>query len=216
MLAGKKTKVGIAVPQMFPYGPVDMGFVEEHLRLVESLGYDSVWTQDSVLGTMDTLDPFTLLAYASTVTERVGLGISVLVLPFQNPVHLAKISASLDQLSGGRLMLGVGIGNHEERYPAFGFDDKHRVTRFEHTVELLKRLWTEPQVTFKDRFWDLQNVSINPKPLQSPRPPIWFGAHAEPALERAVRIGDGWMGAGSSTTNAFKSPLPTFAPTWPR
>ena len=95
MLAGKKTKVGIAVPQMFPYGPVDMGFVEEHLRLVESLGYDSVWTQDSVLGTMDTLDPFTLLAYASTVTERVGLGISVLVLPFQNPVHLAKISASL-------------------------------------------------------------------------------------------------------------------------
>ena len=99
MLAGKKTKVGIAVPQMFPYGPVDMGFVEEHLRLVESLGYDSVWTQDSVLGTMDTLDPFTLLAYASTVTERVGLGISVLVLPFQNPVHLAKISASLDQLS---------------------------------------------------------------------------------------------------------------------
>ena len=70
MLAGKKTKVGIAVPQMFPYGPVDMGFVEEHLRLVESLGYDSVWTQDSVLGTMDTLDPFTLLAYASTVTRE--------------------------------------------------------------------------------------------------------------------------------------------------
>ena len=204
MLAGKKTKVGIAVPQMFPYGPVDMGLVEEQLRLVESLGYDSVWTQDSVLGTMDTLDPFTLLAYASTVTERVGLGISVLVLPFQNPVHLAKISASLDQLSKGRLMLGVGIGGHEDRYPSFGFDAQHRVTRFEHTVELIKRLWTEPQVTFKDRFWDLQDVSINPKPLQSPRPPIWFGAHAEPALERAVRIGDGWMGAGSSTTNAFK------------
>ena len=171
MLAGKKTKVGIAVPQMFPYGPVDMGFVEEHLRLVESLGYDSVWTQDSVLGTMDTLDPFTLLAYASTVTERVGLGISVLVLPFQNPVHLAKISASLDQLSNGRLMLGVGIGGHEDRYPSFGFDDKHRVTRFEHTVELLKRLWTEPHVTFKDRFWDLGKREHQPQAPPVPPTP---------------------------------------------
>lgn len=204
LIAGKKTRVGIAVPQMFPYGPVDMSLVERHLNLVESLGYDSVWTQDSVLGTMDTLDPFTLLAYASTVTERVGLGISVLVTPFQNPIHLSKISASLDQLSRGRLILGVGIGGHEEKYPAFGFDAQHRVTRFEHTLELVKRLWTEPTVTFKDRFWDLRNVSINPKPLQAPRPPIWFGAHAEPALERAVRVGDGWMGAGSSSTNAFK------------
>lgn len=204
LLAGKKTKVGIAVPQMFPYGPVDMALVEKQLRLVESLGYDSVWTQDSVLGTMDTLDPFTLLAYASTVTERVNMGISVLVTPFQNPIHLAKISASLDQLSGGRFILGVGIGGHEDKYPAFGFDAQHRVTRFEHTLDLVKRLWTEPSVTFKDRFWDLQNVSINPKPLQSPRPPIWFGARAEPALRRAVRIGDGWMGAGSSSTNAFK------------
>lgn len=204
MLAGKKAKVGIAVPQMFPYGPVDMGLVEKHLRLVESLGYDSVWTQDSVLGTMDTLDPFTLLAFASTVTERVMMGISVLVLPFQNPVHLAKISASLDQLSKGRFILGVGIGGHEEKYPAFGFDANHRVTRFQDTVELIKRLWTEESVTFQDRFWDLKNVSINPKPVQSPRPPIWFGAHAEPALERAVRIGDGWMGAGSSSTGSFK------------
>ena len=204
LLAGKKTKVGIAVPQMFPYGPIDMVLVEEQLRLVESLGYDSVWTQDSVLGTMDTLDPFTLLAYASTVTERVSMGISVLVTPFQNPIHLAKISASLDQLSGGRFILGVGIGGHEDKYPAFGFDAQHRVTRFEHTLELVKRLWTEPSVTFKDRFWNLENVSINPKPLRSPRPPIWFGAHAEPALRRAVRIGDGWMGAGSSSTNAFK------------
>lgn len=204
LLAGKKTKVGIAVPQMFPYGPVDMEFVAQHLRLVESLGYDGVWTQDSVLGTMDTLDPFTLLAYASTVTESVSLGISVLVTPFQHPIHLAKISASLDQLSRGRLILGVGIGGHEDKYPAFGFNAQHRVTRFEHTLELVKRLWTETSVTFKDRFWDLQNVSINPKPLQSPRSPIWFGAHAEPALERAVRVGDGWMGAGSSSTNAFK------------
>ena len=152
MLIGSKTRVGIAVPQMFPDGRIDMDLVSRHLKLVESLGYDSVWTMDGLVATMPTLDPFTLLSYASTVTEKVKLGISVLVMPFQTPVHLAKISASLDQLSGGRLIVGVGIGSGTENYPAFGIDPQYRVTRLEDAVNLLKRLWTESEVSFQGRF----------------------------------------------------------------
>ena len=209
MLIGSKTRVGIAVPQMFPDGRIDMDLVSRHLKLVESLGYDSVWTMDGLVATMTSLDPFTLLAYASTVTEKVKLGISVLVMPFQSPINLAKMTASLDQISGGRLIVGVGIGGHIEQYPAFGIDPQHRVTRFEDSVDLLKRLWTEPEVSFQGRFWTLDSVSVTPKPKQQPHPPIWFGGGADPALKRAVRMGDAWMGAGYSTIPAFKKCLKT-------
>ena len=207
MLIGEKTRVGIAIPQMFPDGPIDMALVSNHLKRVESLGYDSGWVQDGVMGTMQTLDPFTLLAYSTTFTKKIKLGVSVLVMPYQNPVHLAKISASLDQLSGGRLILGIGIGGGEDRYPAFGFTPEHRVSRFEEGITLVKKLWTESEVSFHSRFWQLDKVTVEPKPLQKPHPPILFGAHAGPALRRAVKYGDGWMGAGASSIPAFKEAL---------
>ena len=210
LLIRDRTTVGIAVPQMLPPGPTDLGLIREHLNLVEALGYESVWTQHGVFATSPNLDPFTLLAFAASCTRTVKLGISVVVLPYHDPVNVAKVSASLDQISGGRLILGVGIGDGREMYPAFGFDASHRVTRFEDSVTLIRRLWTEPRVDFQDRFWSLENVSINPKPAQKPGIPIWFGASADSAVERAARMGDGFMGAGAANASdiaAFRKVL---------
>ncbi|MFQ5934210.1 MAG: LLM class flavin-dependent oxidoreductase [Dehalococcoidia bacterium] len=207
MLTKGKTRFGIAVPQMFPDGSIDVALISQHLKQAESLGYESAWVQDQVTGDMPTLEPFTLLPYASTVTAKMKLGISVLVMPYRSPIHLAKISATVDRLSQGRLILGIGIGGGEDRYPAFGFTPEHRVTRFEEGIQLMKRLWAESKVDFQGRFWQMEKVTIKPKPLQKPHPPIWFGAHAPAALNRAVKMGDGWMGAGSSSLRAFKESL---------
>jgi len=207
LLIRDKTAVGIAAPQMFPTGPVDLGLIQRHLKRVEALGYQSAWTQHGVFATNPSIDPFTLLAYAAACTSRIKLGISVIVLPFYDPVNLAKMSASLDQLSGGRFILGVGIGGGRSRYPSFGFNDHHRVKRFEDAIALLRCLWSESQVNFENEFWNLERVSINPKPLQKPNIPIWFGASADPALKRATRLGDGFMGAGTSDITTFQKVL---------
>ncbi len=207
MLTRGNTRFGIAIPQMFPDGKVDMDLVSAQLKHVESLGYESVWVQDQMIGEMTTLEPFTLMTFASTVTTNVKLGTSVLVMPYRAPIHLAKFSASVDQISGGRLVLGIGIGGGEESYPAFGFNADHRVARFEEGIDLLKQLWTESEVTLDGKFWQMDKVNVLPKPLQKPHPPLIFGAHAPAALKRAVKLGNGWMGAGSSSFPAFKQSL---------
>ena len=207
IIIGKRTRVGIAVPQTFPDGPFDISVIEENLKLVERLGFDSVWTHDQAIGTIQTLDPFVLLAYAARHTTHLKLGISVIVTPYRSPVHLAKSGASLDQISGGRFILGLGIGSDIPVYPAFGITPEARVARFEEQIEVIKALWTRPKATLKGRFLELDGITIAPKPLQQPRAPIWIGGHARPALVRAVRFADGWMGAGASTISGFKDQI---------
>ena len=210
LLIRDHTAVGIAVPQMFSPGPTDLGLIKDHLTLVEELGYESVWTQHGVFATAPNLDPFTLLSYTASYTSTVKLGISVVVLPYHDPVNVAKLSASIDQISGGRFILGVGIGGDGEAYPAFGFDDSHRVTRFEEAITLIRRLWSEPSVDFENQFWKLENITVNPKPVQKPGIPILFGASAPSAVERAARMGDGFMGAGAANASdiaAFRKVL---------
>ena len=199
--------MGIAVPQTFPDGPFDISIIEENLKLVESLGFDSVWTHDQAIGTIQTLDPFVLLACAARHTKRVKLGISVVVTPYRSPVHLAKSGASLDQISGGRFILGLGIGSDTHVYPAFGMTPEGRVTRFEEQIEVIKVLWSKTLVDLDGRFLQLDGATVAPKPLQEPRAPIWIGGHAEAALVRAVKYADGWMGAGASTIADFKGQI---------
>ena len=138
IVIGKRTKVGIAVPQTFPDGPFEISVIEENLKLIESLGFDSVWTHDQAIGAIQTLDPFVLLAYAARHTTNLKLGISVIVTPYRSPVHLAKSGASLDQISGGRFILGLGIGSDTEVYPAFGITPESRATRFEEQIEVIQ------------------------------------------------------------------------------
>jgi alkanesulfonate monooxygenase SsuD/methylene tetrahydromethanopterin reductase-like flavin-dependent oxidoreductase (luciferase family) len=131
------------------------------------------------------------------------LGCVVFVSTLHSPVHLAKSLASLDQLSRGRLEVGVGTGGRGRPFAAFGVDGSRYVPRFTEGIKLMKALWTESRVTFDGEFWQLENAPMEPKPFTKPYPPLWFGGASEPALRRAVRMGDGFFGAGSSPTPAF-------------
>jgi alkanesulfonate monooxygenase SsuD/methylene tetrahydromethanopterin reductase-like flavin-dependent oxidoreductase (luciferase family) len=118
-------------------------------------------------------------------------------------VHLAKSLSTLDQLSRGRIEIGVGTGGQVRPFAAFGVDPARYVARFTEGIALMKALWTQPRITFDGEFWQLQDAAMEPKPFQKPYPPLWFGAASEPALRRAVRLGDGFFGAGSSPTVRF-------------
>ncbi len=200
-----KTRVplGIAIPQMFLAGRVDTRRIRDFLTRAESLGFESAWVLEQVLGSIPSLEPLELLTYAAAITERMRLGAAVLLAALRSPVHLAKSLATLDHLSRGRLIVGVGLGANPRVYPAYGISADRRAARFAEAIRLMQRLWTEPRVTFDGQFWKLDNAAMEPKPLQKPHPPIWFGAHHPLALQRAVEIGSGFIGAGSISTKQF-------------
>ena len=196
---------GIELPQVFFDGPVDIEHVRNFALRAEQLGYDSLWLQERIIGDVNMLEPVTLLSYVAAITFQLKLGISVILLPLRNPIQLAKAYATLDVMSNGRAVMGVGLGgghlgSHED---VFGYTREGRVTRFTEAVEVMKLLWTEPKASFHGRFWNFESVSMEPKPIQKPRLPIIFGGHHENALRRAVKHADGWMGAGSSSSGAF-------------
>jgi len=156
-----------------------------------------------VLGTGAQFAPLEAMSYAAACTSRLRLGCAVFVTPLHSPVHLAKNLSTLDQLSQGRLDVGVGTGGKARPFAAFGIGPDRYVSRFTEGLALMKALWTEPRVTFDGEFWQLMDAAMEPKPAQKPHPPIWFGANTERALRRAVRLGDGFFGAGSSPTTSF-------------
>ena len=131
------------------------------------------------------------------------LGTSVLLPVIRNPLQLAKALATLDQLSHGRLTVGVAIGGPHIPEAAFGVSPERRGRRFVETIEVMKALWTQPRATFDGEFWRFEKIPMEPKPVQQPHPPLWFGAREPVALKRAVRHGQGWMGAGSSSSADF-------------
>jgi len=192
-------RFAIATPQF----AVDPAKVRRFLVRAEELGFIGAWTQEQILGSKPVISPLELMAYAAACTERIRLGCAVFVTPLRNPVHLAKSVISLDQLSGGRIDVGVGTGGKFRPFAAFDSGPEHLVTRFTEGLDLMKRLWTEPSVTFDGQFWQLKDAAMEPKPVQRPHPPVWFGANHPNAVRRAVRLGDGFIGAGSSTTARF-------------
>ncbi len=198
---------GIEIPQVFIRGPVDSGHIKSFVARAEELDYDSLWTQERILSNFSMLEPVTLMTYVAAVTSRLKIGSSVLLTVLRNPLQLAKSLASLDQLSGGRIITGVGLGGilgrqWPEPETVFGYPSEHRVTRFVEGIKVMRALWQEERISFEGRFWNFTDVAMEPKPLQRPFP-LWFGGHTEPALRRAVTFGDGWMGAGSSDTQRF-------------
>jgi probable F420-dependent oxidoreductase len=199
------TPCGIEIPQFFFDGPVDVEHIRNFVMKAETLGYDSLWLQERIISDFPMLEPVSLLNYVAAITAKVRLGVSVVLLTLRNPLQLAKSISTLDCISGGRAVLGIGLGgghlgSHEE---VFGYSREKRVRRFTEAVEVMKLLWTEPKATFQGSFWNFKDVSMEPKPLQKPHVPIWFGGHHENALKRAVKHGNGWMGAGSSSSSAF-------------
>ncbi len=201
-MAPGNTPCGIAIPQTFSSSPVNLQLIREFLHKAETLGYESLWVQEQIIGDYPILEPVSLLTYAAALTSRLRLGTSVLLTVLRNPVQLAKNLSSLDQLSQGRLTVGVGIGGHVPE-AIFGLASEQRARRFVEGLQVMKALWTQPRATVTGTFWQFENIPMEPKPVQKPYPPLWFGAREAVALKRAVRHGEGWMGAGISSSADF-------------
>jgi probable F420-dependent oxidoreductase len=205
----RAVRFGIAIPQFFADGEFSPAGFRGYLARAEELGFDSAWAQEGVLGSGPQLGPAEVMAFAAACTERLRLGCAVFVTTLHSPVHLAKTVATLDQLSHGRIEVGVGTGGKGRPFAAFGVEPARYVARFTEGIELMKALWTQPRVTFSGEFWQLQDAAMEPKPRQQPFPPLWFGGAAPAALRRAVRLGTGFFGAGSSPTAVFAEQVRT-------
>lgn len=200
--------VGIAVPQITGGHAVRRDELAAFLERAEDNGYTSLWVFDDVLGAADGLEPLTLLSYVAAQTRTARLGVAVLVAPLRLPPVLARTLASLDQLSEGRLIVGLGLGEKTWVYPMFGLDPSRRARRFTETVEVLRRTWTEETPILEGEFFRLDGRRIGPRPIQPSGPPLWFGGKAAGAINRAARYGHGWIGAGASSTADFAEQVP--------
>jgi probable F420-dependent oxidoreductase len=196
-------RFAISIPQFYSDGEFDPQAFGAYVTRAEELGFDSAWAQEQVLGSGPQLAPIETMTYAVACTGRLRLGCAVFVSTLHSPVQLAKSLSTLDQLSRGRIEIGVGTGGRRRPFAAFGVDPDRYVARFTEGIALMTALWTEPRVTFDGEFWQLEDAAMEPKPFQKPHPPLWFGAHGPAALRRAVRLGNGFFGAGSTPTVKF-------------
>ena len=195
------------------FGVQDPHAVAELAVTAESLGFDSVWVNHHVLNVgyvRDRLDgaPYqdalTMLTWVAARTERVRLGTSVLVLPYLHPIPLAKTLATMDQLSGGRLVLGVGVGSLEEENIALGSDYASRGRYSDESIDVMKLLWTEEEPAYDGEFFSFSGVKASPKPQQKPHIPIVIGGNRPPAIRRVARVGDGWHPMAQSPRSLAK------------
>ncbi len=167
----------------------------------EELGFDSVWASDHVfnvsyvydrLGNRPYYDPLSILSYVAAITENIILGTSVLVLPYHNPMRLAKAAATLDVMSGGRLVLGVGVGVIEQELNAMGSPFAERGAITNESIAVMKELWTQEDPSFQGKFYNFSSMKFSPKPVQKPHIPLLIGGTSRAALRRAARVGNGW------------------------
>jgi alkanesulfonate monooxygenase SsuD/methylene tetrahydromethanopterin reductase-like flavin-dependent oxidoreductase (luciferase family) len=166
----------------------------EQVRLIRSLGFDSIWAgEHHVTPGFHFFPQLALLQRAAPEAEGLWIGTNVALLPFHNPVELAEVGAFMDVMTGGRFLLGVGLGYRTEEYAIYGVPMSERASRLAEGVEVIRRLWSEDCVTHRGRHWQFSDATIAPRPLQSPRPPIIVGAQVEAAIKRAAKIGDGWL-----------------------
>jgi len=163
------------------------------VRLAHRLGFDSLTkTQHYSSHPFQALQLVPMLARFAAEAPGMRLNAGVLLLPMMSPLHVAEEFATLDIITGGKIILGLGLGYRDVEFKAFGVPKSQRAKRFEANLEAIKRLWTEEKVHMKTPYFELDGASCMPKPLQRPHPPIWVGANADVAVERAARMGDCW------------------------
>ena len=217
-------KYGLRIPS-FALGPKTAGLQEMggYLRRAEDLGFDSAVSIDHLLLTPPAyactwLEPIAMLSALAGVTRTIKLGTMVLVLPLRNPVYFAKEWATFDLLSGGRSILGIGVGWHEEEFALMNVPYKERGPRMNEAIELVRALWAGDRVTYEGRFYRVKDLTIDPKPAQTPHPPIWIGGgtqpsekvygqtvpNIDPVLRRIAKYADTWVPHSSSTPEQVK------------
>jgi probable F420-dependent oxidoreductase len=197
---------GMSLPHRSPE-PIDMAAVRQVAQRADALGFADLWVTENTLDHVFCFDPWIVLTYAAAVTQRIRFGVSVTVLPMHHPVLVAHQVASLDYVSNGRAILGVGLGR-DHHYAQFGIPRERRLTRFRESVELIKALWTQPEVNYHGEIFRLEGGTMAPKPVQKPHPPIWSGQNHPDAIRRAANFADAWMGSGGSTIAEFGRAVP--------
>ena len=202
-------KFGLVLPS---YGiAASKQSIIEAARLAEKLDYDSIWSTDHILvpekyaRTYGRIyDALTTLAFVAGVTEEVKLGTSILVLPMRNPIGVAKQVATIDSLSGGRMILGIGAGWLEEEFSFLNAEFHKRGTYMNEAIKALRVLWTDARPSFHGSYINFSNAVFEPKPKQKNGPPIWIGGNSAAAIGRAAKLGDGWHPVGL-TSDQLKS-----------
>jgi probable F420-dependent oxidoreductase len=196
---------GMSLPHRSP-DSIGMDVVRSVATRADALGFRDLWVTENTLDHVTSFDPVVVLTYAAAVTTRIGLGASVLVLPVHDPRMVAHQWATLDYVSNGRAVMGVGIGQarhlHEFQIPEAG-----RVARFREEVDLIRALWSQDKVTYHGRFYHVDGVKLGVRPVQKPLP-IWMGVGHPDAIRRAAGMADGWMGAGGSSIEDFRRAVP--------
>jgi probable F420-dependent oxidoreductase len=195
--------IGVTIPNN--WGVDDPQQVLAMGPLAEELGYDSIWVMDHLFNVgyiRERLDdkpyyhPLAMLSFLAATTRRVRLGTSVLVLPYHNPIDLAKYTATLDRMSGGRLTLGVGVGALVEEFEALSVPFRRRGALTNECIAIMKELWTNPDPSYHSDRWHFSGVKFAPRPAQRPHIPLWIGGASPAAIRRAATLGDGWHPSG--------------------
>jgi probable F420-dependent oxidoreductase len=200
-----KIPLGVALPHRSPE-PVDMAAVRQVAQRAEVLGFHDLWVTENTLDHVFCFDPVVVLTYAAAVTTTIRLGASVVVMAVHSPLMIAHQWASLDYASNGRAILGVGLGR-EHHYRQFEVPEEGRVTRFREELAVIRSLWSEQKTSFHGRFYNLDDETMSPKPVQKPMP-IWMGVGHPNAVRRTAQLADGWMGSGGSSIAAFSRSVP--------
>ena len=183
----------------------------EQVRLMRQHGFDSLWG-----GEHHAVPPYHyfpllgMLQRLSAEAEGMHLGTNIVLLPLHNPLEIAELGAFLDVLSGGKFILGVGLGYRQAEFDMFKVPIKQRVSRMVEGIEVIRRLWTETNVTHKGRYWQLEDVTIRPQPLKKPSPPILIGAQVDASIKRAAEIADGWCIVPSASNDTMASQMEMF------
>lgn len=173
------------------------------VELAAELGYDSVWTINHFQSNLATPQPISMMASLIPRSGNMTLGTGILLLPLFHPVHVAEEFATLDHLSGGRVVLGVGAGYRENEFAAFGIDPDSRFRRLDESLRLIRSLWSGQPVTQEGEFYSVRDATIGVRPLTPGGPPIWVGAGGRKAVRRAARLGDAWYAPGNSPSPRF-------------
>ena len=196
---------GMSLPHRSP-DRIDMQAVRTVAQRAEALGFRDLWVTENTLDHVTCFDPVVALTYAAAVTSRIRVGASVVVLAIHSPMMVAHQWATLDTVSNGRAILGVGLGR-EHHYREFAVPEEGRVRRFREEVDVIRALWTQQTVNYRGRFYQLDGATMSPKPVQQPLP-IWMGVGHPNAIRRAGAMADGWMGSGGSSIAEFGRSVP--------